>query len=187
MEFYHWGKQPEPLHRSILLHMSDCTGALLPQARQGLRLFNAGEYFEAHEALEDAWNAEEGDARNLYQGILQVAVTYLHILRGNYSGALKVHERSMSWLNGLPDVCKGVQVSQLRIDAKKVMEEVQRLGPERLGEFDRALLKPVPWEEGKLIYICDRCGSEMHEKNCKVTCPNCGNRFDCSDLNIYFD
>ena len=35
--------------------------------------------------------------------------------------------------------------------------------------------------------ICDRCGSEMHERNCKVTCPNCGNRFDCSDLNLYFD
>jgi uncharacterized Zn finger protein (UPF0148 family) len=27
----------------------------------------------------------------------------------------------------------------------------------------------------------------MYEKNCKVICPNCGNRFDCSDLNIYFD
>jgi uncharacterized Zn finger protein (UPF0148 family) len=35
--------------------------------------------------------------------------------------------------------------------------------------------------------ICDRCGFEMHEKNCKVVCSNCGNQFDCSDLNIYFD
>ncbi len=39
----------------------------------------------------------------------------------------------------------------------------------------------------KRKFICDRCGFEMHEKNCKVICPNCGNRFDCSDLNIYFD
>jgi rubrerythrin len=37
------------------------------------------------------------------------------------------------------------------------------------------------------VTLCDRCGSRMVEKNCKVTCPNCGNRFDCSDLNIYFD
>jgi hypothetical protein len=36
-------------------------------------------------------------------------------------------------------------------------------------------------------YLCDRCGSEMIELNCKVVCPNCGNRFDCSDLNLYFD
>ncbi len=40
---------------------------------------------------------------------------------------------------------------------------------------------------GKRVYLCDRCGAEMVERSCKVTCPNCGNRFDCSDLNIYFD
>ena len=39
----------------------------------------------------------------------------------------------------------------------------------------------------KRIFLCDRCGFEMVEKNCKVICKNCGNRFDCSDLNIYFD
>ena len=36
-------------------------------------------------------------------------------------------------------------------------------------------------------FICDRCGTEMITRNCKVICPNCGNRFDCSDLNLYFD
>ena len=39
----------------------------------------------------------------------------------------------------------------------------------------------------KRQFLCDRCGCEMTEKNCKVVCKNCGNRFDCSDLNIYFD
>jgi rubrerythrin len=42
-------------------------------------------------------------------------------------------------------------------------------------------------ENGRHVYICDRCGYEMYEKNCKVICPNCGNRFDCSDLNLNFD
>jgi rubrerythrin len=42
-------------------------------------------------------------------------------------------------------------------------------------------------EKEKKVYLCDRCGFKMIEKNCKVECPNCGNRFDCSDLNIYFD
>ncbi len=36
-------------------------------------------------------------------------------------------------------------------------------------------------------FICDRCGAEMISRTCKVVCPNCGNRFDCSDLNLYFD
>lgn len=37
------------------------------------------------------------------------------------------------------------------------------------------------------VYLCDRCGFEMIERSCKVVCPNCGSRYDCSDLNIYFD
>ncbi|HKJ37753.1 MAG TPA: DUF309 domain-containing protein [Anaerolineales bacterium] len=167
--------------------MSDCTGTLHPQAKKGLELFNAGEYLEAHEALEDAWNAEQGDAKNLYRGILQTAVVYLHITRGNYNGAVKVYARSLKWLDKLPDICKGIYLSELRTNAERVMKEIQKLGEEKIAEFDRTLLKPVRWKEDKHIYICDRCGHEMHERNCKVTCPNCGNRFDCSDLNIYFD
>jgi predicted metal-dependent hydrolase len=169
----------------------DCNASLHPHAEEGLRLFNAEKYFEAHEALEVAWLEEKGKVRDLYRGILQVGVTYLHITRGNFNGAVKVYKRSQRWLESWSDVCRGIHVGELRRDAEVVMREVERLGIERIGEFDLRLLKPVRWEESlrkqKQVYVCDRCGSEMHEKNCKVTCPNCGNRFDCSDLNIYFD
>jgi uncharacterized protein len=168
-----------------------CNAPLHPQAEEGLRLFNAGEYFEAHEALEDAWNEERGPVRDLYRGILQVAVVYLHITRRNYNGAVKVYIRSQRWLKDWPEVCRGIEVGQLRRDASAVIHEVQRLGIERISEFDNSLLKSVRWAENKpgqkTAYTCDRCGHEMYEKNCKITCPNCGNRFDCSDLNIYFD
>ena len=163
-----------------------CNAPLHPQAAQGLRLFNAGHYFESHEALEDAWNAERGKVRDLYRGILQIAVTYLHVTRGNYNGAIKVYGRSQKWMQDWPEVCRGIRIGQLRRDAEAVINEVKRLGIENIRVFDRSLLKPVQWTE-KRVYLCDRCGSEMHERNCKVTCPNCGNRFDCSDLNIYFD
>ena len=163
-----------------------CNAPLHPQAAHGLRLFNDGHYFEAHEALEDAWNAESGEVRDLYRGILQIAVTYLHVTRGNYNGAIKVYGRSQKWMQDWPEVCRGIRIGQLRRDAEAVINEVKRLGIENIGGFDRSLLKPVQWTE-KPVYLCDRCGSEMHERNCKVTCPNCGNRFDCSDLNIYFD
>ena len=171
--------------------MEDCSAPLHPQAAEGLRLFNAGEYFEAHEALEIAWNEEKGRVRDLYRGILQIAVTYLHITRGNYNGAVKVYGRSQRWMKDWPAVCRGIQVETLRRDAESVMRAVIRLGTERIGEFDRSLLKPVSWEarsrKQAQTYTCDRCGTTMHEHNCKITCPNCGNRFDCSDLNIYFD
>lgn len=171
--------------------MDPCNAPLHPQAAEGLRLFNAGKYFEAHEALEEAWNAEKGPVRDLYRGILQIAVVYLHITRRNYNGAIKVYGRSQKWLRDWQDVCRGIYVEELRRDAKAVISEVERLGVEGLSKFDNSVLKPVRWVETeaqkKQTYICDRCGHEMYEKNCKVTCPNCGSRFDCSDLNIYFD
>jgi predicted metal-dependent hydrolase len=160
--------------------------SLHPNAIKGMRLFNEKKFFEAHEELETAWRAEKDEVRDLYRGILQVAVFYLHITRGNYAGALKVYERSMKWLRAFPDVHFGIQVKTLRSDTENVFNALQSLGAERIREFDWDLFQPVIWSE-KRIWLCDRCGTEMAEKNCKVTCPNCGNRFDCSDLNIYFD
>src|SRR5215216_1352756 len=124
-----------------------CNAPLHPRAADGLRLFNAGDYFEAHEALEDAWNAETGRVRDLYRGILQIAVVYLHITRRNYNGAIKVYGRSQKWLKDWPDMCRGIYVEELRRNAEAAITEVQRLGPERLSEFDKSLLKLVRWEE----------------------------------------
>src|SRR5512147_2806545 len=108
-----------------------CDATLHLQAAEGLRLFNAGKYFEAHEALEDAWNDEKGPVRELYRGILQIAVTYLHITRQNYNGALKVYGRSQKWIKDWPPVCRGIEVGKLRQDAEAVIDEVRRLGPEK--------------------------------------------------------
>lgn len=164
----------------------ECMGALHPQAIEGMKLFNERKFFEAHEKLETAWKDETGEVRELYRGILQIAVTYLHITRGNYEGAVKVYGRSLKWLKDWPDVCRGIQIKKFRDDVELVMKELEKVGKENINEFDQSLFKQIVWNE-KRIWICDRCGSEMDEKNCKVTCPNCGNRFDCSDLNIYFD
>jgi predicted metal-dependent hydrolase len=129
--------------------MSDeCAGSLHPQAREGIRLFNAGKYFEAHEELEIAWKDERGKIRELYQGILEAGVTYLHIKRGNYRGAIKVFGRSMKWLRGWPASCRGIDVAQLREDLEAAIAQVERLGEARITEFDLAMLKPVHWEEG---------------------------------------
>lgn len=130
----------------------DCDAPLHPKAAEGLRLFNEGKYFEAHEALEVAWLEEKGKVRDLYRGILQVGVAYLHITRGNYRGAIKVHGRSQRWLKGWPNYCRGIDVEGLRRDAEAAINEVLRLGEQRLGEFDLARLKPIRWGErlGKL-------------------------------------
>lgn len=122
---------------------TDCQGSLSELALKGIALFNRGAYFEAHEELELAWNAETGPARDLYQGVLQVAVAYLQITRRNYRGAMKMFLRMRQWLDPLPDVCRGIEVAQLRTEALAARAALETLGPDHLDEFDQTLLKPV--------------------------------------------
>ncbi len=120
-----------------------CAQPLSALALEGIELFNRGEYFEAHEALEHAWNEDESAAKELYRAILQVAVAYLQIERGNYRGAVKMFLRVRQWFAPLPDVCRGVDVAQLRADAGEVEGVLIELGEDRVGAFDRELFRPV--------------------------------------------
>jgi hypothetical protein len=120
-----------------------CAQPLSERAVEGIALFNRREFFEAHEVLEQAWNEEAGPARELYRGLLQVAVAYLQIERRNYTGALKMFLRLRQWLDPLPEVCRGVAVAQLRAEALAARAALEALGPERIAEFDSAYFKPI--------------------------------------------
>jgi hypothetical protein len=120
-----------------------CQEPLSDLALKGLEEFNQGEYFEAHEHLEEAWNEDESVGRELYRAILQVAVAYLQIVRGNYPGAMKMFLRVRQWIDPLPEVCRGVDVARLRAEARQVHELLLSQGAERITGFDRSLLRPV--------------------------------------------
>ena len=128
-------------------HPDPCRGSIHPKAMEGLLYFNKKMYFEAHEALEDAWKLEGGPIRDLYKGILQAAVVYFHLTRQNYEGTVKMYDRSQKWLKGWPDVCRGIHIGQLREDLDATFAEVLRLGPEKLSSIDPAGFKPITWNE----------------------------------------
>jgi hypothetical protein len=111
---------------------------LSEEAAHGVAEFNRGEYFEQHEWFEKAWLAEPRPVREMYQGILQVGVAFLQIERENWAGAIKMFRRGLPRLRGLPDVCQGLDIASFRAAAEAIHAEVTVLGPERMGEFDRA-------------------------------------------------
>jgi uncharacterized protein len=123
-----------------------CQEPLSELALRGLAEFNQGEYFEAHETLEHAWMEDESAGRELYRGILQVAVAYLQIERGNFNGAAKMFLRMRQWLDPLPEICRGVDVARLREDARTAHQHLLQLGPEHVQEFNRAYFKPVIYQ-----------------------------------------
>jgi predicted metal-dependent hydrolase len=52
----------------------------------GLELVARGEYFAAHEALEEAWRAAAPEERDFFQGLVHVAVAWYQAGRGNRVG-----------------------------------------------------------------------------------------------------
>jgi predicted metal-dependent hydrolase len=120
-----------------------CLDALSEIGLRGLEAFNHGEYFEAHELLETAWNQDPTSAKELYRAILQVAVAYYQIERGNYNGAVKMFQRMRQWFEPLPDECRGVDVKSLRQAAERAYAVLLELGRQRVAEFDRQYFAPV--------------------------------------------
>jgi uncharacterized protein len=108
-----------------------------PALLHGIEQFNAGEYWECHETLEGLWVAEKREVRDLYQGILQVGVAFHHLENNNFVGAIKMFRRGLPRLRGLPEVCQGVRVAVLAVDARGVHDTALELGPGRLAELPR--------------------------------------------------
>jgi hypothetical protein len=127
-------------------YIEACRQQLSEDALYGLEAFNKREYFEAHEFLERAWMADDTKGKDLYRAILQVSVAYYQITRGNYRGAVKMFWRVRQWIGPLPEICRGVNVQSLRGDSSRVYEEVIRLGPHKINEFNIEFLQPVDFK-----------------------------------------
>lgn len=40
---------------------------------------------------------------------------------------------------------------------------------------------PLKRREVPSVHVCELCGATMYDHNCKIVCPNCGYKRDCSD------
>jgi hypothetical protein len=122
---------------------SGCSQPLPAEVLEGLARFNRGAFFDAHEALEHAWRAEPGHVRELYHGILQLAVAWHHVERGSYRGALHALARAGHWLAGFPAACQGLPVEAIRAQVDALHDDIVRRGERGLAAVDRALHQPI--------------------------------------------
>ena len=82
----------------------------------GVRCFNRGAFFEAHEAFEELLDTVdgEGDVRwDLLVALVQVAVGY-HKSASGYVGAVRMLTLGLEKLAAFPEVIAGVAVEALR-------------------------------------------------------------------------
>ena len=108
---------------------------------RAVRRFNAGAYWEAHEAWEEIWRRHAEDSRIFLQGLI-VAAAALHTLfdKGSHDGALRNFAKAIPRLALFEPAFAGVRVTALVGSLRACRDEVRRLGPDRLAEFDRSLV-----------------------------------------------
>lgn len=102
--------------------------------RLGREHMNAGRYFPAHEAWETAWKqARDTDEAEFFKGLSQLGAGYVHLLRGNAHGAIRLLRRAAGRLSGYPPVHLGVDTAGVAATAEQLAGQVER-GEVRPGE-----------------------------------------------------
>ena len=105
---------------------------------EGIDLFNAANWYDAHEVWEDLWRETQGEARLFYQGLIQIAVGLHHIKNGNFRGGRRVLERGKAKLADYPPNYCGIDNQRLQQDLLGAASQaplppmrIRRLKPER--------------------------------------------------------
>jgi predicted metal-dependent hydrolase len=80
---------------------------------RGLALIEEGEYFAAHEVLEDVWRAADPAERDFFQGLVHVAVAWYQAGRGNRVGCERQLEKAARRLRPYEPVHRGLDVAAL--------------------------------------------------------------------------
>ena len=93
---------------------------------RGLELIREGRYFDAHEELEDEWRVAPGEERDFLQGLVHVAVAWLHAERENRPGCERQLEKAARRLSAYAPEHRGVDVARVLDDVSTARALVAR-------------------------------------------------------------
>jgi predicted metal-dependent hydrolase len=92
---------------------------------RGAALFNAGQWWEAHEAWEGPWSRAEGDERALLQALILLAAA-LHKCWHHGSRTHRNLYKADAYLARLPATCAGLDLRALRADVWLALHDPSR-------------------------------------------------------------
>lgn len=123
-------------------------GSLTPAAllQLGVDLYNAGHYWNAHEAWEEVWLESERDMRNFYQGLIQVTASFVHLTRNEYPGSVRLLDSGLRKLERYAGDFMGVDLASLVRGGREAYARIVELGPSRIADFDRSTIPRIGWQ-----------------------------------------
>jgi hypothetical protein len=106
--------------------------------RLGRAHFAAGRYFPAHEAWETAWKqSRDTDDAEFFKGLSQLGAGFVHLLRGNPHGTIRLLRRAASRIGRYPAGHHGVDSPAVASSAEALAREVEegRIAPGEDARF----------------------------------------------------
>ena len=86
---------------------------------EGLRLYDAGEFFAAHEAWENVWLSLQEPDKTFLQGLIQVTAAFYHLQRNNPLGTALLLQAALRRLECYPIRFGGISVALLCNDIRE--------------------------------------------------------------------
>lgn len=108
-----------------------------PVLLAGVEQYNAGYFFEAHETWEELWLRCPWPIRSFLQGLIQSSAGFVHLMRHEYPGTIRLLGHALAKLEGFQPEYLGIDSARLLSDLRRAREELIALGPERFEEWDR--------------------------------------------------
>jgi predicted metal-dependent hydrolase len=100
---------------------------------EGLRFYDAGEFFAAHEAWESVWLPAQEPEKTFLQGLIQVTAAFHHWQRENRLGTARLLRGALGRLERYPACFGGISVDLLCDDIRAWLQalEVDAPAPQR--------------------------------------------------------
>jgi predicted metal-dependent hydrolase len=96
---------------------------------EGLRLYDAGEFFTAHEAWEGVWLDSPEPEKTFLQGLIQVTAAFHHLQCDNRLGTTLLLQAALGRLDRYPEFFGGISVGLLRSDIRERLRMIETGGP----------------------------------------------------------
>jgi uncharacterized protein len=85
---------------------------------EGLKAFNSGHFFEAHELWEEVWLETRDPDKIFLQGLIQVAAAFHHYSQANLRGTRNLLQAGLLKLDRFPEAHGGLAIEPLRSEVR---------------------------------------------------------------------
>lgn len=92
---------------------------------EGLALFNAGKFWESHEAWERIWRRHAEPWRFFIQGLIQAAAAHHQLRRGIHHGTVKHLKNALVKLEVAPPDFAGLALEEFRAYLRKLVAQFE--------------------------------------------------------------